>query len=451
MKNFPFKSVALALWTLALVLVFNTSFDVLTTTSGQMGANDVASIMRGFHQTPHFWSDFGRWWHGPWIQSGVEVYRPLASMMLWWECYVGLHAGFVYVAWWGVFLVTVACGLSVCIAWRVTGSWLSAWLAATLLPALRVWNWADTTPDSWAAWMPVHHDLLMIIALLAAFLGWSWWLEGGRRRHLFGCWLALIVGACTKEYVYIFPLVALIWGLGTPVRSVSRPQMLRTCGLMFAFVALLFLYRWAVLPAPYNPPPLKWVHLKKRPWLYWFGPFYSFVLTGMWWAIAQVAALMILAWAWLRAWKNKARTWPAIPTFAAIIASLALPFLVVWPLAMSPLESFWRFADVNGSTRISQSLGMLATAWALWLVFKYRREAPTLAALGILMVIYLPVFTYLGWHYTLAGAFVRGAIWWPVVATLVVRDLQGWRPAIQSRTARVPRLPEPTVDGLSKG
>ena len=205
MKNFPFKSVALALWTLALVLVFNTSFGVLTTTSGQMGANDVASIMRGFHQTPHFWSDFGRWWHGPWIQSGVEVYRPLASMMLWWECYVGLHAGFVYVAWWGVFLVTVACGLSVCIAWRVTGSWLSAWLAATLLPALRFWNWSGTTPDSWAAWMPVHHDLLMIIALLAASLGWSWWLEGGRRRHLFGCWLALIVGACTKEYVYIFP------------------------------------------------------------------------------------------------------------------------------------------------------------------------------------------------------------------------------------------------------
>lgn len=45
-----------------------------------------------------------------------------------------------------------------------------------------------------------------------------------------------------------------------------------------------------------------------------------------------------------------------------------------------------------------------------------------------MMVIYLPVFTYLGWHYTLTGAFVRGAIWWPMIIKLALRDARGWLP-----------------------
>ena len=429
MKTLLWRPWLLAIWMLALILLFNTNFDVLKTTAGQMKANDVASIVDGFHQTPHFWSDFGRFWHGPWIQSGVQVFRPLSSMMLWWECFVGLNYGFTFIAWWGVFLMTIACGLSVCIAWRVTKSWLSAWVAATLLPILRFWNWAGTTPHSWAAWMPVHHDLLMIIGLLAAFLAFDWWLETGDRRALIGCWLAFIAGALSKEYVYIFPLVALIWGLCTPVRAVGRARILRVVGLMFAFIVALFVYRWAVLPDPYNPPRLKWVHILRRPFLYWFGPFYAYILPGIWWAVAQAITTLILIGVWLRAWKNKARVWPTLPTFAAILATLLLPFLVGWPLGNSPAEAFWYFADTSGLGRSEQLVAMVFTAWTLWLVFKYRRQSPSVAALLILMVIYLPVFTYLGWHYTLTGAFIRGAIWWPIIVKLAVRDARGWWPA----------------------
>ncbi len=436
MKNFPWRPLALTLWMLALVLWLNLDFDTLTTTSGQMGANDVASIVDGFRKTPHFWSDCWNWWRGPWIQSGIQVFRPLSSMMLWWECYVGLQFGFIYVAWWGVFLFGLANVLTMAIAWRLTKSWLCVGVAATLMPMLRFWNWAGTTPDSWLAWMPVHHDLLMIIGLLAAFWQFCWWLESGKRRHLAGCWIALIAGALSKEYVYIFPLIALIWGLATPANGVSRARMLRAVGLMFAFIVALFLYRWAVLPDPYNPPPVRWVHLKKRPFLYWFGPFYAFVLTGMWWAVAQAVSVLVVLGVWLRAWKNKARVWPTLPTFAAILSSLALPFLVVWPLGASPLDNLWYFLDANGTSRLIQSLGMIATAWALWLVFKYRREEPGVAALLILMAIYLPVFTYLGWHYTLAGAFVRGAIWWPIIANLAARDARGWWPTKPQPTPR---------------
>lgn len=428
MKNFPWRPLTLALWALTLILVFNTSFDVLTTTAGQMSANDVDGIVSGYRQTPHFWSDFWVWWHGPWIQSNVQVFRPLSSMMLWWECFVGLNANFTIVAWWGVLLFVAACALTMSIAWRITKSWLSVGVAATLIPLLRFWNWAGTTPESWLAWMPVHHDLLMIIGLLAAFLMFCWWLESGQRRHLAGCWLALILGALSKEYVYIFPIIALIWGLGTPLQSVSRARMLRVVGLMGAFVVALFIYRYAVLPDPYNPPPLKWVHLKKRPFLYWFAPFYPFVLTGMWWAIAQAVTVLVLASVWLRAWKNKSKTWPTLPTFGAILVSLALPFLVVWPLGVSPLDNLWYFLDAHGSDRLTQTVGMVLTAWSLWLVWKYQRQEPSVAALLVLMAIYLPVFTYLGWHYTLTGAFVRGAIWWPIVVHLAARDMAGWWP-----------------------
>ena len=224
-------------------------------------------------------------------------------------------------------------------------------------------------------------------------------------------------------------MIALIWGLGAPSKNVSRAQVLRVVGLMFAFTVALFAYRWAVLPAPYNPPPLKWVHLKKRPFLYWFNPFYSFVLTGMWWAVAQALTVLALTGVWLRAWKNKATVWPTLPTLAAILASLALPFLVVWPLGISPFDNIWYFADSYGANRLIQTGGMIGTAWALWLLWKYRRQQPALAALLILMAIYLPVFTYLGWHYTLTGAFVRGALWWPIIAKLAARDVAGWLPA----------------------
>lgn len=433
MKTLPWRPFLLAFWMLALILLFNTHFDVLNTTSGQMKANDVASIVDGFRRTPHFWSDFGRWWHGPWIQSGIQVFRPVSSMMLWWECAIGLSHGFGVIAWWGVFLFFVASGLSVCIAWRVTRSWVSAGVAATLLPVLRFWNWAGTTPDSWVAWMPVHHDLLMIIGLLSAFLAFDWWLESGDRRALFLCWAAFIVGALSKEYVYIFPLIALIWGLSVPdsqrKRAVSRVQMSRAVGLMFAFTVALFVYRWAVLPDPYNPPRLKWVHILRRPFLYWFGPFYAYILTGIWWPVAQAITTLILIGVWLRAWKNKTRPWPTWPTFAAIAATLLLPFMVSWPLGSSPAEAFWYFVDTSGLNRIEQLVAMIFTAWTLWLVFKYRRQTPAVAALLILMAIYLPVFTYLGWHYTLTGAFIRGAIWWPVIVSLAMRDIAGWLPA----------------------
>ena len=445
MKNFPWRPFLLTLWALTLIIWLNHEFDVLTSVAGQMGANDSAAIADGFRKTPHFWSDFWVWWRGPWIQSGVQVFRPLSSMMLWWECYVGFNYGFVYVAWWGLFLFGVACALTMSIAWRLTKSWVGVAVAATIVPMLRLWNWQGTTPKSWLAWMPVHHDLLMILGLLAAFWQFCWWLETGQRRHLAGCWLAFVAGAFSKEYVYIFPFIALIWGLGAPSNAVSRAQMLRAVGTMGAFTLALFFYRYAVLPEPYNPPPLKWVHFKKRPFLYWFGPFYGFVLTGMWWAVAQVLVGLAVTGVWLRAWKNKARIWPTFPIFAAILLSLALPFLAAWPLGMPPQESFWYFLDFRGPGRIVQSCGMIGTAWALWLVWKYRKQEPSLAALLILMAIYLPVFTYLGWHYTLTGAFVRGAIWWPIIAHLAARDIAGW---LRAKSAIVADAPSVVVTRL---
>jgi len=148
----------------------------------------------------------------------------------------------------------------------------------------------------------------------------------------------------------------------------------------------------------------------------------------MWWAVAQAVTALVLMGVWLRAWKNKTRVWQTWPTFAAILATLALPFLVIWPLGMSPLDNFWYFVDFSAIQHLYQSLSMMLTAWVVWLVWKYRRQEPTLAALVILMAIYLPIFTYLGWHYTLTGAFIRGAIWWPIVFKLALCDARGWRP-----------------------
>lgn len=282
-------------------------------------------------------------------------------------------------------------------------------------------------PPFWLAWMPVHHDLLMMVAMLAALLLFDLWLESGARRFLIGCWIAFALGALSKEYVYIFPLLSAIWGLAQQERTVSRARILRVVALMVAVTIALFAFRWAVLPHPYNPPPLKRVHFIRRPFLYWFAPFYKYVLTEIWWFVAQVAATGATLALWVRALRMPHRKWPTLPTFAAILLSIALPFAVGWAFGITPGETFWYLFEPNtAAMRLTDFASMLFLLWALWLLWKYRRSEPSLATLGLLLVIYLPVFTYLGWHYCLAGGFIRGALWWPVLAKLVWRDSEGW-------------------------
>jgi len=73
---------------------------------------------------------------------------------------------------------------------------------------------------------------------------------------------------------------------------------------------------------------------------------------------------------------------------------------------------------------------MICTLYILLLLWKYRGQKPTLAMFLIFLLVYIPVFTYLGWHYCIAGWFVRSALYWPLVAHLAWLDTRGLRASL---------------------
>lgn len=409
------------------VLLWNWQFVEATAPSRIFEMNDVPGILIGYHKTPHLLLDGLRWWHGSWIQDNVHVFRPVSSYLLWIETAIGLRWGFLWVAWLGVFLFTVDCLLSVALAWRFTHSRLCAGLAALLTPAIRFWNWGGTHPSDWLAWYAVHHDLLMIGFLLGALLFFDRWLETTDRKHLALAWLCFVLGALSKEFVYIFPLMAATLALGKP-RSVGveRRTALMQAGFMLAAAAILFCYRLLVLVDPYNPPPLKATHFWRKPYLYWFPVYFRYLPNQIYWfpglgllIFGMVGALVKLGHSHQRAWLSRPFAWPAI--FVAVIGILGIYCMLAGP---SPAVVYWYLFDrYDFGGRLGDLFELVFTPYSLYLLWKYRREEPAGAAFALLILSYLPVFTYLGWHYCITGWFVRCAVYWPVVARLVWRNV----------------------------
>ena len=335
--------------------------------------------------------------------------------------------------------------LCVELAWRVTRWKIGALVAALLTPALPIFNWRGTTPNYWLAWYPVHHDLLMIGCLLAALLAFDNWLENGVRKYLLWTWSAFLLGALSKEFLYIFPLMAA--ALLKPRRmenlnAVESKRAWKQVVLMLAAVVLLYGYRYLVLPDPYNPQPLRLVHLIKRPFLYWLFPFYDTVLIEIWW-LPGLALLLLLFGKGLLLWKQSRHAhWLARP-FVGIAVGLAMLSIVglhselTYPPGM--FHAFWyllgpRYYGINPNP--SALCSMIFAWYALYLLWKYRRSEPTLNVVLLVMLSYVPVFTYLGWHYTLTGWFVRTAFLWPLLAKLVCLNLdvpRRWNAFVEPR------------------
>jgi hypothetical protein len=94
----------------------------------------------------------------------------------------------------------------------------------------------------WGAWFPMSDTFLCLCFLLPACALLV------RRNHA-AAWLCFLCAALTKEYAYIFPLMAFVLAIHRPTRAAWR----NVAG-MFAAELCLALYRRAVLPHAYNPP-----------------------------------------------------------------------------------------------------------------------------------------------------------------------------------------------------
>src|ERR1051326_9093234 len=74
----------LALFGLILFLVihWNGNFKEWSALEPARLGNDVQAIISGYRTTPNLITDGLRWRHGPWIEEGIQVYRPISSYLL---------------------------------------------------------------------------------------------------------------------------------------------------------------------------------------------------------------------------------------------------------------------------------------------------------------------------------------------------------------------------------
>lgn len=420
-----------------LAFVFNWHFLNWTSLPKVLEMNDVRSIISGYEQVPNLLLDSGHWWTGTWIQEGISAYRPLASYLYWVESWVGIHWGFFWVGWIGVLLLVANALLSGVLAWRLTRSRWCVWLAAVLAVALRYYNWSNSTPDYWLAWYPVHQELLMNCWLMAAIACFDSWNETSDRKLLACSWLIFLLGIFTKEHNFIFPAFALaIVQLRKHSRVSWRDGMIQAV-LMLGVVVLLWMYRSSVLVDPRNPE-LKLVHLIRKPFLYLFYPYYKPVLSMEFWFPGLATLLLILGAGYLRWRSTVSSDLLQKPATKYCIAAIGLIVICLYcAITYSVTKAFWYLFDSSsGFARSCQLAAMMATLYSLYLLWKYRKTEPTALAFALLVLAYLPVITYLGWHYTVAAWFIRCA-YWALVAKLVWLDVS---PILLPLVTRFPLL-----------
>ena len=386
--------------------------------------NDIPAILAGYKIVPNLLLDSGRWWYGSWIQDGIHAYRPLASYLYWLESWLGLHYGFIWVGVTGVLLLTANALLSGVLAWRLTRWKPAVWLAAMLGVSLRFFNWSSATPDYWLAWYPIHQELLMNALLMGALVCFDLWQENAQRKYLLGAWACFVLGALTKEHVYIFPAFALAIALLRRKHArVELKWVLLQCALMAAGVLALWFYRASVLVDPRNPE-LKRIHLIRKPWLYLAFPLYPFVLTYQFWFPGLALLIFSLAGVLIKWRQGKYKTWlqkPFVP-MAVGLSGLAIIALYCQLFYESAAEAFWYlFENAQGYIRLQQLWILTGLFYVFYLLWKYRRIEPTAAAFTLMALSYLPVITYLGWHYTVPAWFVRSA-YWALIAKLIWLD-----------------------------
>ncbi len=205
-----------------------------------------------------------------------------------------------------------------------------------------------------------------------------------------------------------------------------RQKAWRQVAFFLGVTVALFGYRTLILTSPYNPPRLKAVHFLRKPWMYWFPPFYRYIPAHILW----LPGLALLVYALGAFWRHnlrqeKMQRFLQRPggTPCALFLTVAVVLGYLWMSTASLLDDFWLFFEPKTfRLYMSDLLSMVFLIYVLGLVWKKREQKLGVLAFGLLILIYLPVFTYLGWHYCLAGWFVRASVWWPTVAYLVAQD-----------------------------
>lgn len=335
------------------------------------------------------WRDIPKWWVGSWIYPDVYYYRPITSMLFFFEqrAFDQNFTAYNRVTW-------LLHGLNALLLYALTVSLFDKHRRARILLGL-VAVYYFVTPagsmffgiDRALSWWPAQNDVLSLtFALLCLFL---------LDRHLLhphpllamGGLLAFAASVMSKEMGYItMPMaVALIWY-----------RRRHATMLMAAYIALagaLWVFRKIVVPNPWSPVLFRaWILQKAM--LFMFRPLYIPLRPGEWWYLAASLSVIL---AGVIGWRLR----------LAIYWIVAICLLAVCVCAQFVGEegSFLLPFIATSYITLRDMVMFLVAALLFW---RYRRSEPGVFAASALLLCYVPILQYGGKHYFYWPASLQG-------------------------------------------
>jgi len=334
------------------------------------------------------WSDIPKWWIGSWIYPEVGYYRPLTSMLYFFEqrAFDRNFSAYNAVTW-------LLHGLNAALLFLLTLSLFQHHPRARYLLALTAVYFFATPANSLyfgvtkaLAWWPAQNDVMGLTFCLLSLLLLDRHLQRPRRRWPVGALLAFAASIGTKEMGFIILPIALAFIYCRKRRA--APEM----AVFVVLAVALWYFRRLVVTNAWGPDMYRLVILHKG-LFHWTGPVYTLVKADIWWPLAAGAAVGLLVAVGLR------KRWSVYTVaFLSVLATALCAQLLSegggWALLLVEQEQR-RLAEV------------LIFLLGLALFWRYRRVEPGLLACAALLLVYLPILQYGGPHYFYwPGAFL---------------------------------------------
>jgi hypothetical protein len=334
------------------------------------------------------WRDVPGWFTGTWIYSQVGYYRPLTSLLYFFEyrTFGKNFTAYNRISW----LLHAA---NAALLFLLTVSLFRERPFARVFYGLIAVQFFSTNQSSVfnsvsfsLGWWPAQNDVMSLTFGLLSLLLLDRYLVGGKKGWLVGALVAFACAIGSKEMGYAaLPMaVALI--------AHRRRRLAWEMGAFVLLGGFFWFLRKLVVAHPWGQNFFtNWVARKAA--FYWGGSPYMLAASHVWWPVVAAVSMMVIGTVGLR------RRWPVIVIVAAAVTVMMLcaQFLEpdgTWALVLEGLGSYNVFRVV---------IYLLAPI----LFLHYWKEEPGLFALTALFLVFIPILQYVGHHYLYwPGAFL---------------------------------------------
>ena len=326
------------------------------------------------------WKDIPKWWTGPWIYPHVGYYRPLTSMLYFFEyrLFQDNFRDYNIVTW---VLHGVNAGLLFLLTVSLANGSRRRKILTGFLSVIFFASPGSTLFFSTAralSWWPAQNDVMSLTFAILSLCLLDRYLQDGGKVRLSLAMIAFCASVFSKEMGYITTPLAM--GLIFYRRRLEWKPMAIWAGL----TVLLWNMRNWLVPVPWNPGYSSMTIVKKAA-MNWGGELWLLGASGTWWPIIGSVGVVIILIA------SKYYRWRIWVTAILSILTFALSAQYLQP------QGTWAMIFLsNVQLQVFYVLITFAGAALFW---KYRKSEPGLLSLYMMEMVYVPILQYGGPHY----------------------------------------------------